>query len=132
MSVSTSNRYPSARANRMLAVLVAIPALFLLYTGPQLLAAGISHFQVERFLQDWGNKAAPPKTRAFEVAEQAAGRAIRLHPASSGKYLHSQGLIYQWQHQNLEPGNPLATDSRQQALQSLRTAASQRPTWPYV
>lgn len=116
----------------MLAVLVAVLALLLLYSGPQLLIAGVSHFQVEKFLQDWGSKTETPATRAFEVAEQAAARAVRLHPANSGKYLHSQGLVYQWQHQGLEPGNPQAATSRLQALQSLRTAASQRPTWPYV
>ncbi len=130
--MTARNHYPSAKVNRMLAVLIAALALFLLYSGPQLLVAGISHFQAESFLQDWGKKAESPSVRAFEVAEQAATRAVRMHPASSGKYLHSLGLVYQWQHQDMEPGNPQAAASRHQALQSLRAAASQRPTWPYV
>lgn len=119
------------RTSRLLLVpLVVTLALLLLIGGTRLLLAGIASYQAEAFLQDWQKKGRKPDERAWQIAHDAAERAIALYPGANGDYQHRLGLIHQWQHMRQPVGSPVAIPSRHLALQAFRAALAARPHWP--
>lgn len=127
-------RSDSPNANsitRRIALLLALAlGLPLLYGGACLLLAGIASYQAEAFLQDWEKKGQEPDARAWQVARDAAQRAIDRHPVANGAYLHRLGLIEQWKQFRQPLGVAEAEASRHAALQAFRAATEARPTWP--
>lgn len=118
-------------ASHRLAILLALVlSLPLLYSGVRLLLAGIASYQADAFLSDWQSKGNEPSPRAWQVAHDAAQRAIALYPVANGEYLQRLGLIQQWQQFRLPFGSAEASESRRAALHSLRAAGQARPTWP--
>lgn len=114
----------SKRTSRPLLILLGVTlAPLLLIGGTRLLLAGIASYQAEAFLQDWQKKGQAPNERAWQIAHDAARRAITLYPSANGDYQHRLGQIFQWQ-----PGQPAA--ARQAALEAFRTATQNRPAWP--
>lgn len=115
------------RLGLLLAVTICLP---LLYTGASLLFAGIASHQASAFLSDWERKGEEPGERAWQIAHDAAQRAIDLYPVANGAYQHRLGLIEQWQQFRQPFGEPKAQASRRAALQAFRAATEARPTWP--
>lgn len=111
----------------LLAITIGLP---LLYGGACLLLAGIASYQTEAFLQDWESKGKEPDARAWQIARDAAQRAIDRYPVANGAYLHRLGLIEQWKQFRQPFGVAEAEASRRAALQAFRAATEARPTWP--
>lgn len=110
-------------AQPLLILLGAALAVLLLIGGTRLLLAGIASYQAETFLQDWEKKGQAPGARAWQIAHDAAQRAIALYPGANGDYQQRLGQIIQWQ-----PGQSAA--ARQAALEAFRAATQSRPYWP--
>lgn len=123
---------PSANSvTRRFAPLLALAlGLPLLYGGVCLLLAGIASYQTEAFLQDWEKKGQEPDARAWQVARNAAQRAIDHYPVANGAYLHRLGLVEQWKQFRQPFGVAEAEGSRRAALQAFRAATEASPTWP--
>ncbi len=115
------------RLARLLAIVLGLP---LLYAGSCLLLAGIAGYQADAFLDDWEKKGEEPGEPAWQIAHDAAQRAIDLYPVANGAYQHRLGLIQQWQHFRQPFGAAEAEASRRAALEAFRAATSARPTWP--
>ncbi|WPP47383.1 hypothetical protein [Pseudomonas sp. AN-1] len=115
------------RLGLLLAVAICLP---LLYTGASLLFAGIASHQASAFLSDWERKGEEPGERAWQIAHDAAQRAIDFYPVANGAYQHRLGLIDQWQQFRQPFGEPKAEASRHAALAAFRSATEARPTWP--
>lgn len=122
--------YPLAQ--RLLIGLALLLGAALLYSGSQLLRAGIASYQAQAFLDDWGSKGAEPSPRAWQIAHDAAQRAIALYPVANGEYLERLGHIQQWQHHRQPFGAAAAEASRRAALEAFRAASQARPSWPYT
>lgn len=128
---SRSDSQTSSRITERLGLLLAVAiCLPLLYTGASLLFAGIASHQASAFLSDWERKGEEPGERAWQIAHDAAQRAIDLYPVANGAYQHRLGLIEQWQQFRQPFGEPKAEASRRAALQAFRAATEARPTWP--
>lgn len=115
---------------RMLLGLAMVLALALLAAGSRMLLAGIASYQADAFLEDWSAKAEEPSERAWQIAYEAAQRAIDFFPAANGVYLHRLGLIQQWKEFRQPFGAPYVMGSRQAAAQAFRDAIAVRPNWP--
>ncbi|CAD5377021.1 conserved hypothetical protein [Pseudomonas sp. OF001] len=128
---SRSDTQAASRTTERLGLLLAVAiCLPLLYTGTSLLFAGIASHQASAFLSDWERKGEEPGERAWQIARDAAQRAIDLYPVANGAYQHRLGLIEQWQQFRQPFGEPKAEASRRAALQAFRAATEARPTWP--
>lgn len=128
---SRGNSQTSSRITERLGLLLAVAiCLPLLYTGTSLLFAGIASHQASAFLSDWERKGEEPGERAWQIARDAAQRAIDFYPVANGAYQHRLGLIEQWQQFRQPFGEPKAEASRRAALQAFRAATEARPTWP--
>lgn len=119
-----------AAPSPLLLLLGGALALLLLIAGSRLLLAGIANYQAEAFLKEWEKKRAVPTEEAWQIAHDAAQRAIALYPVDNSAYQHNLGLIHQWQHLRQPFGEPGAEPSRRAALEALRNAVAARPTWP--
>ncbi len=115
---------------RMLLGLAIVLTLVLLAVGSRMLLAGIASYQADAFLEDWSAKAEEPSERAWQIAHEAAQRAIDLYPTANGVYLERLGLIQQWKEFRRPFGAPQAMGSRQAAAQAFREAIAIRPNWP--
>lgn len=128
---SRGNSQTSSRITERLGLLLAVAiCLPLLYTGASLLFAGIASHQASAFLSDWERKGEEPGERAWQIAHDAALRAIDLYPVANGAYQHRLGLIEQWKQFRQPFGEPKAQASRRAALQAFRAATEAQPTWP--
>lgn len=116
---------------RLTLLLVIVVGLSLLFTGSRLLLAGIASYQTQAFLDDWAGKAEEPGPRAWQIAHDAAQRAVDLYPGSNGEYLERLGRVLQWQQFRQPFGAAEAEQSRRAALQAFRAASQARPSWPY-
>lgn len=114
----------------MLFGLIMVLALALLVAGSRMLLAGIASYQTDAFLENWSAKAEEPSERAWQIAHEAARRAIDLYPTANGVYLERLGLIQQWKEFRRPYGAPQAMGSRQAAAQAFREAIAVRPNWP--
>ncbi|MOA00457.1 hypothetical protein D3C78_1198190 [compost metagenome] len=142
--MTTTTALPSRRRSRSrsdsqsvkpltqrLAILLALVlSLPLLYGGGCLLLAGIASYQTQAFIDDWSSKGEEPNPRAWQIAHDAAQRAVDLYPASNGEYLERLGRVLQWQQFRQPFGAAEAEQSRRAALQAFRAASEARPTWP--
>lgn len=117
--------------SRMALLLAALLGLPLLYGGAGLLLAGIASYQAQSFLDDWARKGERPGAHAWQIAQDAAQRAIDLHPGANGAYLERLGRIQLWKQFGLPLGAPEAERTRRAALQAFRAAGEARPTWPF-
>lgn len=117
--------------SRMALLLAALLSLPLLYGGTGLLLAGIASYQAQSFLDDWARKGERPDVHAWQIAHDAAQRAIDLHPGANGAYLERLGRIHLWKQFGLPFGAPEAERTRRAALQAFRAAGEARPTWPF-
>ncbi|TBW09308.1 hypothetical protein E0E52_07730 [Azotobacter chroococcum] len=118
----------SKRTSRPLLILLGVTlAPLLLIGGTRLLFAGIASYQAEAFLQDWQKKGQAPNERAWQIAHDAAQRAIALYPGANGDYQHRLGQIHQWRQ---AIGAPAATRAHHAALAAFRAATQSRPAWP--
>lgn len=130
-----SSKSVQVQGSSWLRRLPLLPALLLaallVYLGARLLLAGIAAYQAQRFLEDWSSKGQEPQPRAWQIAHDAAQRAIALYPADNGEYLEQLARIQQWQQISHPPGADSAKASRQAARDSFRAAIAARPTWPY-
>lgn len=114
-----------------LALLLAVAfSLPLLYSGSRLLLAAIAGYQAQSFLDDWTRKNEEPSPRAWQVAHDAAQRAVDFYPGRNGEYLQRLGHIQQWKQFRHPFGAPEAQQSRRAALEAFRAASKTRPTWP--
>lgn len=115
---------------RPVALFALALSLPLLYSGSSLLLAGIASYQAAAFLQDWGKKGQEPEAHAWQVAHDAAQRAINRYPVVNGAYQHQLGRILQWKQYRQPFGAEQAGASRLAALEAFRAAAKAQPTWP--
>lgn len=111
--------------------LALLLSVTLVYSGGGLLLAGLASYQAQAFLDDWGAKGQEPSPHAWQIAHDAAQRAVSLYPGSNGEYLERLGRIQQWQQFRQPFGAPQANASRRAALETFRAASQARPTWPY-
>lgn len=128
MSRHSSRRSPRVR-RRYLALLL-LPALACVWAGSRLLVSGLASYQTQAFLSAWQQQGGQPSPTAWDIAQQAAQRAIDWYPGSSAEHWQRLGLVWQWRHWQAEQHDPQAHHSRQQALYALRQASALRPTWP--
>lgn len=130
-SRSTSDS-PTANpvTQRLAILLIIVLSLPLLFMGSRLLLAGIASYQADAFLSDWESKGEEPSEHAWQIAHDAAQRAIDLYPIANGAYQHRLGLIQQWQQFRQPFGASEAEASRRAALEAFRAATEARPAWP--
>lgn len=120
----------STHARRSIALIAGLLGLAALYSGGQLLVAGIAHFQARAFIEHWEQQTNPPSEQAWQVAEQAINRAIKVYPGANGEYLETQGYIQLWRAYGTNLNDSSAEPYRQAAAQAMRQATQARPTWP--
>lgn len=116
---------------RLLLLLVLLASLVLVYCGSRLLLADIASYQAQSFLDDWARKGKEPDSQAWQIAHDAAQRAVALYPGSNGEYHERLGRVLQWQQFRQPFGAAAAEPSRRAALEAFRAASQARPTWPY-
>lgn len=130
-SSSRSDSQSVKPLTQRLAILLALAlSLPLLYGGSSLLLAAIASYQTQAFLEDWASKGEEPSPRAWQIAHDAAQRAVDLYPGSNGESLERLGRVLQWQHFRQPFGAAEAEPSRRAALVAFRAASEARPTWP--
>ncbi|AYC31453.1 hypothetical protein D3880_03175 [Pseudomonas cavernae] len=122
----------SAITQKVSAVLVLLLALVLLFAGGRMIVAGIASYQAEAFLAAWEKAGNEPEARAWQIAHDAAQRAIGLYPVANGDYLDRLGRIHSWQQFRQPYAAPTAELSRRAALAAYRAAVVARPAWPYT
>ena len=98
----------------------------------QMMSAGIATYQVESFLDDWVSKRQPPSDKAWNIAHQAAARAVDNFPVANGNYYDHLGRIYQWHAVFESHGDIAAQPSGLKAMEAYRHSADARPLWPYT
>ncbi|SDU08077.1 hypothetical protein [Halopseudomonas salegens] len=129
--MSRSRTVPLPRWQQLLlALFAALLGCVLLITGSRLLVSGIAGYQVQAFIENWRQRNSEPNPIAWQVAADAADRAVRWHPGTSGYHLEQRGHLYQWQHYQHGYGDPAVADAREQSVVSLRQAIAARPSWP--
>ncbi|WP_342245221.1 hypothetical protein [Pseudomonas sp. OTU5201] len=117
---------------RHLPPLVLVLSFVFLVAGAHMLLAGIASFQAEAFTNSWDKRGQEPSAGAWEVAHNAAQRAIRLYPVADGDRLDRLGRIHSWKQFRQPYADPSAQRSRRAALDAYRAATIARPTWPYT
>jgi len=103
----------------------------LLYLGARLFLAGIASYQADAFISEWERVGLEPQPRAWQVAHDAAQRAISLYPVADGQQFDRLGRIHSWKQFRQPYADAAAQDSRLAALEAYRTAVALRPSWPY-
>lgn len=122
------------------ALLPLLAGALVLAAGAALVVAGLAAYQAEAFLRDWQARAAEPSPVAWQVAADAARRAVRWYPGTSGDALDRLGRVYSARH-FLHPLGPrqaqaAAADgaaveaSRRAAVAAYRAAIAARPDAP--
>ncbi len=127
-SESQSVKPVTQRLTILLTLALSLP---LLYGGGCLLLAAIASYQTQAFLDDWRAKGNEPSPQAWQIAHDAAQRAVSLYPGSNGESLERLGRVLQWQQFRQPFGAAEAEPSRRAALEAFRAASQARPTWPY-
>jgi hypothetical protein len=107
-------------------------SLLLAWMALRLLLAALFSIQAHEFIADWGLHHAPPSPQAYEVARQAATKAIDLFPVPNGAYLDNLAQIHLSGQQGHPFGDPAAAPGRQQALAAYRESVTARPLWPWA
>lgn len=119
-------------SKKFLFVVVGLLAFALLISGTRMFLAGVASFQAEAFIGSWEKTGKEPDARGWQIAHDAAQRAINFYPATSGDYLDRLGRIHSWQQFQHVYGDPAAAESRHAALAAYRASVAARPTWPYT
>lgn len=115
-----------------LAVVVIFLALPLFYLGFSSFIAGVSGNQAQLFLDDWSKKGTDPSDRAWQVAVEAANRALKWTPGPGAAHADRLGRIYEWYLISRPFGDPEAEPARHQAVEAYRLAIASRPLWPFT
>jgi hypothetical protein len=110
--------------------LAILCAISLLVVGARFFLAGLGSFQAQAFISAWSKTSEEPHPRAWQIAHDAAQRAVKLSPVANGSYQDTLGQIYSWQHFRQPYGAKSAQASRRNALKAYRAAVAARPTWP--
>ncbi len=135
---SRKRQRSDAQSRRASSIVQHVPTLLLVLSfalvvaGAQMLLAGIASYQAEAFISSWDKRGNEPGAAAWDVAHNAAQRAIRLYPVADGDRLDRLGRIYSWKEFRQPYADPAAQHSRRAALDAYRAATSARPTWPYT
>lgn len=111
-------------------VVVVLLAFALLISGTRMFLAGVASFQAEAFIKSWEKAGKEPDARGWNIAHDAAQRAISFYPVASGDYLDRLGRIHSWKQFQHVYGDPAAAESRHAALEAYRASVASRPTWP--
>ena len=117
-------------SRRRYVVLLLLPALACVWAGSGLLVSGLASYQTQAYLTAWHRQGDQPSALAWDIAQQAAQRAIDWYPGNSAEHWQRLGLVWQWRDWQAEQDDPEARHSREQALLALRQASALRPTWP--
>ncbi|MFV3384128.1 hypothetical protein ACNFCJ_01485 [Pseudomonas sp. NY15364] len=107
-------------------------ALLIIGLGVRMSLSGIASYQAEAFLENWSAAKSEPQPLAWQVAHDAAQRAIELYPVADGDRLDRLGRVYSWQYFRHPYALEEAAASRQSALEAYREAVLARPVWPYT
>jgi hypothetical protein len=131
-SIATEVIAPSRQAViTKLAALLLLTLSVLLYVGARLFLAGIASYQADAFISEWERAGLEPQPRAWQVAHDAAQRAISLNPVADGQQFDRLGRIHSWKQFRQPYADVTAHGSRLAALEAYRTAVALRPNWPY-
>ncbi|MBT8765800.1 hypothetical protein [Metapseudomonas boanensis] len=129
--------HASSRGERVImqhvpVLLLVLLSFVLMVMGAYMLLAGIASYQAEAFISSWDKQGREPSVVAWEIAHNAAQRAIRLYPVADGDRLDRLGRIYSWKQFRQPYAAPAAQHSRRAALETYRAAIAARPSWPYT
>ncbi|MFC5694235.1 hypothetical protein ACFPU0_01530 [Pseudomonas sp. GCM10022186] len=133
-----SRKRSDVESRRASSIMQQVPALLLvlsfglLVAGARMLLAGIASYQAEAFIGSWDKRGNEPGAAAWDVAHNAAQRAIELYPVADGDRLDRLGRIYSWKQFRQPYADSVAQHSRRAALDAYRAATGARPTWPYT
>jgi len=116
---------------KLLLIILIVCCLPLIYFGTRMMLAGFWADQMNTFLTDWQQRGEQPADDAWQIAYEAATKAIELYPVENGEYYSGLGLVWQWKQYHNFFGDFEAKHSRQQALAAYRIAVIARPSWPY-
>lgn len=129
---SSTSQAMATVTRRCLALLAGLLGLAIIWSGGQLVIAGMAHYQASVFIDHWEKQSSKPSEQAWHIAEDAINRAINVYPVSNGKYLEKLGYIHQWRASDFRVTPATAQVSRHAAAQAFRDAIQARPTWPRV
>lgn len=132
-SIATEVIAPSRPAviTKLAAVLLLLTVSVLLYVGARICLAGIASYQADAFISEWERAGLEPQPRAWQVAHDAAQRAISLNLVADGQQFDRLGRIHSWKQFRQPYADLTAHGSRLAALEAYRTAVALRPNWPY-
>lgn len=122
----------STKLNSALWVCLTLFCLAMLLLGLRISISSLYSLQASRFLDDWSSRKEEPQQQAWNIARSAIDRAIYWHPIANPNLLIKRGRIYDWRYYRKSIGDPIATESRLQALADYRRAAQLQPGWPYT
>lgn len=133
LAPASASHAPRARLlQRITALCTGLIGAAFLVAGAGMASAGLADDQTRAFLADWEAKLAAPSAAAWNVASNAARRAVAYHPVANGPYLERLGYVHAWQHFGQPQAAPSAQASRQAARDAYRAAIQARPHWPYA
>ncbi|PHS73120.1 MAG: hypothetical protein COB22_02305 [Cycloclasticus sp.] len=113
-------------------ILLILIGIVLLVTSSRMMLASFWGNQVNSFLIDWEQHGVEPESEAWQVAYEAANKAITLSPVADAEYYNYLGRVWEWQQFTKKFGDSTAQASRQNALIAYRQAVALRPQWPYT
>src|SRR5690606_3782102 len=73
-----------------------------------------------------------PAERAWQIAHEAAQRAVDWYPVENGDHYDRLGRVYEWKHIDEAPGSPAASESRRLALEFYQRSLAVRPQVAYT
>ena len=112
-------------------LLILLSMLGLVFLGVRMFLAGVAGYQADAFISEWEKAANEPAPRSWQVAHDAAQRAIDYYPVADGYQFDRLGRIHSWKQFRQPYADAAAQDSRLAALVAYRAAVAARPNWPY-
>src|SRR5690606_41902172 len=122
--MAIARRHPAAGSPPALTVAVLAVALALLYCGLRLLAADMNSYQAASFVSDWQGRGHVPSEKAWQVARDAAQRAVAVSPVASGSHYHRLGGVSERRPSASYPGQPAARGGGRGARAAARRRAA--------
>lgn len=123
--------FSSTRRNSLLLAAAGF-CLALASLGACVIFSALFNQQANRFLDDWQASGKQPDERAWNVAYNAANKAISWYPGEDANLYNNLGRVLEWKQFTLPIAAPEAQESREAALRAYRRATELRPTWPYT
>lgn len=111
---------------------LSLACVLLLGLGAAVLMSALFSQQANRFLDDWQAAGVQPGEQAWQIAHNAAEKALLWYPGESAAAYNTLGRVWEWQQYTLPTAAPEARPSRMAALEAYRNATQLRPTWPYT